>query len=72
MPGEGNVDSGVVTKWLVGEGDEVFEGDYLCEIESSKTSFGIESPVSGVVKQILCQEGDETPAMQTIAVIEQQ
>jgi len=71
MPGEGNVDSGIIIKWYVREGDTVDVGDILCEIETSKTVYGLESPVCGTVNSILRgkDEDDEIPAMEEIAFI---
>src|SRR3954468_7258551 len=58
--GEG-VAEGEISRWLVSVGQEVREGDALCEIETDKTTVEIPSPVAGLVAQILVEEGRTVP-----------
>lgn len=59
----------LIQEWKKKEGDRVEKGEIICEIETNKAAFEIESPVSGVILKILHQEGEEVPVMDTIAII---
>ena len=61
-----------ILKWLKAEGDDISEGESLCEIETDKTTQEIESPVSGHLKKILIKETEDeaVPINTVIAVIE--
>ena len=49
MPSLGEtVDEGKVVKWLKKVGDEIKEGDILCEVETDKTAAEIPSTVNGL------------------------
>ena len=50
MPSLGEtVDEGKVIKWHKGIGDEIKEGDILCEVETDKTAAEIPSTVNGTL-----------------------
>jgi len=51
-------------------GDTVKEGDTLCIIEAMKILNEIESDKSGVVKQVLCENGQAVEYGQTLYIIE--
>ncbi len=70
MPRYGaNMEEGTVAEWFVEEGGPVAEGDALCEIEIEKLTNELESPASGVLRKILCQEGDSRKCGAAIAVV---
>jgi pyruvate dehydrogenase E2 component (dihydrolipoamide acetyltransferase) len=48
-----------VVGWLVAPGDRVGEGDPIAEIETDKATGELESPVSGVLSEILIAEGTQ-------------
>lgn len=60
---------GIVTRWLKKEGDYVNQGEPLCEIEADKASTEIEAPVSGYVKKIVAQEGEEFPVRKVMVYL---
>lgn len=62
-------DSGVLLKWLKGEGDEVTKGDILMEVETDKAVVEIEAQASGKLANISAQEGEDVPTGQVIASI---
>src|SRR4051794_38808419 len=66
--GEG-LTEGEIGRWLVDVGQEIAEDDPLVEIATDKTTVEIPSPASGVVAQILAQEGDVVPVGTVIVVI---
>lgn len=48
---------GTVVSWQKKEGDQLSEGDLLCEIETDKATMGFETPEEGYLARILIQEG---------------
>lgn len=48
-----NMVEATVIEWHKSEGDEVNQGDVLCEVETDKVEMEVESPVTGIIVQIL-------------------
>ena len=70
IPKEGqSMETALITKWSVKKGDTVSLGDVICEVESEKASFDIESPANGVVLDIFFDAGTEAPVLTAIAAI---
>ncbi len=70
LPRQGqSVESCLINEWKKQEGDSVKEGEILCEVETDKASFEIESPASGTLLQIVHPEGDDVPVLEIIAYI---
>ncbi|EDS71449.1 2-oxo acid dehydrogenase acyltransferase (catalytic domain) [Anaerofustis stercorihominis DSM 17244] len=70
MPRQGqSVESCIITKWNVKKGDSVKEGDVLFEYETDKAAFEEEAKVNGTVLEILAEEGDDVPCLDTVCVI---
>ena len=70
MPRYGaNMEEGTVGRWLAAEGDEVTAGQIICEIEIEKLTNDLEAPEDGVLRKVLCEEGDTRPCGGPIAVI---
>ena len=70
MPRQGqSVESCIITKWNVNKGDSVKEGDVLFEYETDKAAFEEEAKVNGTVLEILAEEGDDVPCLDTVCVI---
>ena len=55
--GEG-IHEGVITKWLVQEGDDIEEGESVAEVETDKVTTEIPSPRSGKVLELKANKGD--------------
>lgn len=51
------MDHGTVVSWQKQEGDQLSEGDLLCEIETDKATMGFETPEEGYLAKILVPEG---------------
>ena len=66
IPAEDNIDFGVITKWYVQVGDVVEVGDPLCEVETGKTCFDIESFCDATILGITRAAGDEVPVLEMI------
>lgn len=60
---------GTITRWLKKAGDEVKKGEILAEVETDKANMEIESFESGILEQILVQEGETAPIGQAIAIV---
>jgi pyruvate dehydrogenase E2 component (dihydrolipoamide acetyltransferase) len=60
---------GTITRWLKKAGDEVKKGEILAEVETDKANMEIESFESGILEQILVQEGEAAPIGQAIAIV---
>jgi biotin carboxyl carrier protein len=56
--------------WYVEEGDTVAEGQDLCEIESAKAVFVIQSPAAGRLVRIQVREGDAVLSGATLGEVE--
>jgi pyruvate dehydrogenase E2 component (dihydrolipoamide acetyltransferase) len=70
MPQMGvSVSEGTITKWLKSEGENVEADEGLLEISTDKVDTEVPSPASGVVRQILAQEGETVAVGTKIAVI---
>ncbi|MEK7476016.1 MAG: dihydrolipoamide acetyltransferase family protein [Candidatus Coatesbacteria bacterium] len=72
MPKLGNeIESCVIVAWRKQAGDTVAKGEPVCEIETDKATFEVESPAAGVLLKVFFKEGDDVPVRATIAVIGQ-
>ncbi len=67
--GEG-VEEAVITTWHVTEGKTVQKGSDLVELATDKATFNVPSPVSGVIKKIMRQEGETVKVGDALAEIE--
>ena len=70
MPQMGvSVSEGTITKWLKQVGEEIAADESLLEISTDKVDTEVPSPASGVVTQILVQEGETVDVGTKLAVI---
>lgn len=70
MPQVGqDLETAVITEWLVKVGDEVAKGDIIAVVDSDKASFEVEAFEAGTVLQILYQEGEVGKVFEPIAFI---
>ncbi len=70
MPQMGvSVSEGTITKWLKQEGEQVEADEALLEISTDKVDTEVPSPGSGVLTQILVQEGETVDVGTKLAVI---
>jgi 2-oxoglutarate dehydrogenase E2 component (dihydrolipoamide succinyltransferase) len=70
MPQMGvSVSEGTITKWLKQVGEEIAADESLLEISTDKVDTEVPSPASGVVTQILVQEGETVEVGTKLAVI---
>jgi len=70
MPKYGEtMEEGIVTDWLVEIGETFEEGDPIAEIETHKSAFELEAPVSGEIVEYLVETGESVPVNAPIAII---
>ena len=70
MPQMGvSVSEGTITKWLKSVGDTVDADEALLEISTDKVDTEVPSPASGVLREIVAQEGETVAVGTKIAVI---
>jgi len=58
--------------FFVEPGDELKEGDEVCEMVTDKATFSIPAPCSGVLKKVLVKEDQAVKVGQTLAIVETQ
>ena len=70
MPRQGqSVEACTVVRWLKQPGERVAAGELLCEIETDKASFEVESTAAGMVLAHFAAEGEEVPVLAPIAAV---
>ena len=63
------MEEGTISEWLLDEGDEVEIESEVVEIASDKINQVIESPVAGVLRRIIGEEGEDYPIKELIGII---
>jgi len=70
MPRQGqSVESCILSKLYVEQGEEVKEGDLLFSYETDKAAFEYEAEGDGILLEWLFAEGDEVPVLETVCII---
>src|SRR5512132_3333455 len=70
MPQMGvSVSEGTITKWLKQQGEQVEADEPLLEISTDKVDTEVPSPGSGVLSEILVQEGETVEVGTKLALI---
>jgi 2-oxoglutarate dehydrogenase E2 component (dihydrolipoamide succinyltransferase) len=70
MPQMGvSVSEGTITRWMKQVGDHIEADETIVEISTDKVDTEIPSPASGIVREILANDGDTVPVNTRIAVI---
>src|ERR1700737_3470748 len=65
-----SVHEGTISKWLVKPGERVVEFEPMLEGDTDKVNAEVPAPVTGVLKEILANEGETVQAGSEIAVVE--
>ena len=60
---------GVLVRWVKQVGENINKGDVLAEIETDKATVEVESPASGVVLQLIVDQGTSVPVNAPIAIV---
>ena len=71
MPKMGiTMESAKIVSWYKKVGDAVKQGEELFEIETEKSDIPVESPYTGILKEIVVPEGEEADVDAILAYIE--
>ncbi|TAN31911.1 2-oxo acid dehydrogenase subunit E2 [bacterium] len=65
-----SVHEGTISKWLVKPGERVVEFEPMLEVDTDKVNAEVPAPVTGILREILAQEGETVQAGAEIAVVE--
>ncbi len=65
------VTEGTVAQWLKKVGDSVEKYESFVEVSTDKVNAEVPSPVSGVIREIIAQEGETVPTGAPIAIIDE-
>ncbi|SDW98266.1 2-oxoglutarate dehydrogenase E2 component [Marininema mesophilum] len=65
-----SITEGTIANWMKAAGDSVEEGEILLELETDKVNLEINAEESGVLKEIVKQEGDTVEVGETIAILD--
>ncbi|MDI3534611.1 MAG: hypothetical protein PWQ82_976 [Thermosediminibacterales bacterium] len=60
---------GLITKWIKKEGEQVEKGEPLFEVQTDKVNLEEEAPASGILRKVLCDEGETVPILKPVAII---
>jgi pyruvate dehydrogenase E2 component (dihydrolipoyllysine-residue acetyltransferase) len=70
MPQGGqDITEGRVVRWHKAEGDSVKQGEVICEVETEKAVFEVESPLDGALLKIVVPEGKVARIFSTIGFV---
>jgi pyruvate dehydrogenase E2 component (dihydrolipoamide acetyltransferase) len=70
LPKQGNtVETCQLLEWKKKKGDHVNRGEIVCEVETDKAIFEIDSPEDGVLLELFFNVGDDIPVLTNIAVV---
>src|SRR5919199_194182 len=64
-----DMEEATIVRWLVEEGAEVEKGEPVLEIDTDKTSFEIEAPAGGIIRNLRGEEGETLPVGTTLAYV---
>lgn len=66
------MEDAIVVAWLKKVGDTVEAGEPLVELETDKITGEVESPATGVLSEVLVDEGAEVVVGDVIGMVEEQ
>jgi pyruvate dehydrogenase E2 component (dihydrolipoamide acetyltransferase) len=70
MPKQGqSVETCVIVGWKKRPGDAVKAGEVVCEVETDKATFEVESPAEGTLLAVFFEAGSDVPVLTPIAAI---
>ncbi len=70
LPRQGqSVETCAIVGWKKRVGDTVKSGEVLCEVETDKATFEVESPADGTLLAVFYEAGSQVPVLTTIAAI---
>ncbi len=70
IPEMGKVEEITLVDWKVNVNDEVTKGMEVAEVETMKSTFSVESPTDGLIKDIFAERGDVVEIGQALASVD--
>ena len=64
-----SVESCIIVEWKKVVGDEITQGEVICEVETDKALLEVDSSVSGTILEIFFKAGDEVSVQTNIAAV---
>ena len=64
------METGLISKWLIKEGDNFTRGQIIAEIESDKTTVELPALEDGTLTKIIYKAGEEMNVGEDIAIFE--
>ncbi|MEC5423755.1 2-oxoglutarate dehydrogenase complex dihydrolipoyllysine-residue succinyltransferase [Virgibacillus sp. C22-A2] len=64
-----SITEGTIAEWLVKKGDKIEKGDPVVELETDKVNVEVNAEISGVITEIVREEGDDVEVGDVIAKI---
>ncbi len=64
-----HMEEGKIVRWLVSEGQRVEAGQVILEVETDKALAELESPATGVLRDVRAAEGEFVTVGRTIAFV---
>ena len=62
-------EAATVERWLVQEGQQVEQGQPICEVETDKALVQVEAPAAGTLRRQLIAAGTEVPPLTIVALV---
>jgi len=66
-----SITEGTISEWLVKVGDTVAQGDPVVELETDKVNLEVNSDYSGVITEIISEEGEDVEVGDIIAKVDE-
>lgn len=70
--GEEGGNEAVVSLWHFEEDDTINEGDDLVEMTTDKATFNVPTPVTGILDEIVSDEGETVEVGEVLAIVEEE
>lgn len=66
-----SITEGTISEWLVQKGDQVNQGDPIVELETDKVNIEVNSDYTGVLSEVLFDEGEDVAVGDVIAKVDE-
>ncbi|MDL4840404.1 2-oxoglutarate dehydrogenase complex dihydrolipoyllysine-residue succinyltransferase [Aquibacillus rhizosphaerae] len=66
-----SITEGTIAQWLVKKGDHVQKGDPILELETDKVNVEVNSDYTGVIGEVLKEEGDDVEVGDVVAKVDE-
>lgn len=67
-----DITQATISFWHIEKGEKINEGDDLVEMVTDKATFNVPAPVTGVLNEIMFEEGQTVKVGEVIAIIQEE